>query len=80
MKSRTVFTKKDIIVALCSTIFLVMTLGSVGGVGRGHSKRIVCLANEKQLLQAWLAFAEIQMRETFFQIPFAFVKRFENQV
>lgn len=58
MKSRIIFTKKDVVVALACVVFLLAGLGAVGGSGRERAKRIVCLANLKQLTAAFNVFAD----------------------
>jgi len=58
MKSRIIFTKKDVIVALACVVFLLAGLGAVGDSGRERAKRIVCLANLKQLTAAFNVFAD----------------------
>lgn len=49
MKSKTVFTKKDIIVVLGCVWFALMTLGAVGGSGRENARQLVCAANLKRI-------------------------------
>jgi hypothetical protein len=57
MKSRTTFTKKDLVfVALCG-VFLLATLGSVGVSGRRRAKEAVCLSNLRQWGNVLAAFA-----------------------
>ena len=48
MKSKTVFTKRDLIVFLGSAIFLLANLGAIGSSGRRRAKEAVCLSNLRQ--------------------------------
>ncbi len=48
MKSKTAFTKRDLIVFLGSTIFLLANLGAIGSSGRRRAKEAVCLSNLRQ--------------------------------
>ena len=58
MKSGIIFTKKDVVVTLGSVVFLLMNLAAVEHRGRERAKRIVCLANLKQLTAACNVFAD----------------------
>ncbi|OHB59799.1 MAG: hypothetical protein A2173_00875 [Planctomycetes bacterium RBG_13_44_8b] len=58
MKSKMTYTKKDVVVALACVFFLLAGLGAVGDNGREHAKRIVCLANLKQLTAAYNVYAD----------------------
>jgi hypothetical protein len=48
MKRKTKFTKKEIIVALGCTVFLLLNIGAIGRVGRRRAKEMVCLSNLRQ--------------------------------
>jgi hypothetical protein len=48
MKSKTAFTKRDLVVALCCAFFLLANLGAIGGSGRRRAKEAVCLSNLRQ--------------------------------
>lgn len=58
MKAKTAFTKKDLIVVLGCIVFLLANIAAIGKSGRGRAKQLVCLANLRQLTNAWLAFAK----------------------
>lgn len=51
-------TRRDTIVVISATAFLLGNLAAVGTTGRERAKRAVCLANVGQLAQAWLMCAE----------------------
>jgi prepilin-type processing-associated H-X9-DG protein len=51
------FTRRDAIVLLIS-IALLWNLALVGTPGRERAKRAVCLANLRQLMSAWIAYAD----------------------
>ncbi len=51
-------TKRDVGVAVVTTLFLLCTLSAVGMSGRERAKQAVCLANVKELGQAWLQYAD----------------------
>jgi hypothetical protein len=58
MKPGNTFTKKDIIVLLCCTIFLIANIAAIGENGRKHAKEILCLSNLMkwgQIFQAYTA-------------------------
>ena len=57
MKSQSAFTKKDAVVILSSVVFLLMNLAAVENRGRERAKRVVCLANLKQLTAAYNLYA-----------------------
>ena len=57
MKSEVAFSRKDLVVVLACIFFLVLNLAAFDERGRSHAKRIVCLANIKQLGHAWLLYA-----------------------
>ena len=57
MRSKVAFSKKDLVVVLACIFFLVFNLAAFDERGRAHAKRIVCLANTKQLAHAWLLYA-----------------------
>jgi prepilin-type processing-associated H-X9-DG protein len=57
MKSRVTFSKKDLVVAIACTFFLMLNLGAFDERGRAHAKKMVCLANIRQLAHAWLLYA-----------------------
>jgi hypothetical protein len=48
MKSKTAFTKRDLIVVIGIAIFLLANLGAIGGSGRRRAKEAVCLSNLRQ--------------------------------
>ena len=58
MKSGIILTKKDVIIIIGTIVFLLMNLAAVEQRGREHAKRIVCLANLKQLTAACNVFAD----------------------
>lgn len=62
MKSKTAFTKKDLVVALGCVVFLLMTLGAIGSGylerTREQGRRAICLNNMKQFTLAWLIYAD----------------------
>lgn len=58
MKAKTAFTKKDLAVVLVCVAFVLVNIAAVGKSGRARSKQLVCLANLRQLTNAWLAFAK----------------------
>jgi len=45
MKSQTAFSKKDLVVALVSVLFVMMNIGAINGTGRRRAKEMVCLSN-----------------------------------
>jgi hypothetical protein len=45
MKAKTAFSKKDLIVVLCCTVFVLMNLGAITGGARRRAKEAVCLSN-----------------------------------
>jgi prepilin-type processing-associated H-X9-DG protein len=51
-------TKRDTGVAVVTTLFVLCTVSVVGLSGRERAKQAVCLANVKQLGQAWLQYAD----------------------
>jgi prepilin-type processing-associated H-X9-DG protein len=58
MKSKTTFTKKDLVVVLICIVFLIANIAAVGEGGRKRAKRIVCLSNLYkwgQIFQAYTA-------------------------
>ncbi|UCD50713.1 MAG: hypothetical protein JSW27_24725 [Phycisphaerales bacterium] len=57
MKARTAFGRKELVVALACLCFLVFNLAAFDERGRAHAKKIVCLANIRQLAHAWLLYA-----------------------
>jgi prepilin-type processing-associated H-X9-DG protein len=50
--------KVDAAVLMLSLSFLTFNLATVGPAGRERAKRVVCLANLKQLMVAWTAYAD----------------------
>ena len=62
MKSKTSFTKKDVVVVLSCIVFLLMTLGAIGSGylerTREQGRRAICLNNMKQLTLAWIIYAD----------------------
>lgn len=48
MKRKTKFTKKEIIVTLSCTVFLLLNIGAIGSGGRRRAKETVCLSNLRQ--------------------------------
>ena len=48
MKSKTAFTKKDIVVTFGCAVFLLANLGAVGSSGRRRAKEAVCFSNLRQ--------------------------------
>ena len=57
LKSKATFHRKDLIVTLACMVFLLLNVGAFDGRGRAHAKKMVCLANVRQLAHAWLLFA-----------------------
>ena len=58
MKAKINLTKKDLIVIFGCVVFLLLNLSAVEHRGRERAKRIVCLANLKQLTSAYNLYAE----------------------
>ena len=58
MKDKTRFTKKEILVVLGCTVFMLLNIGAIGSGGRGKAKRAVCLTNLKQITLAWNVYAD----------------------
>ncbi|HEW78621.1 MAG TPA: hypothetical protein ENH34_01450 [Phycisphaerales bacterium] len=48
MKSKTAFTKKDLIVVLGCMVFVLMNIGAIGSGGRKRAKEAVCFSNLRQ--------------------------------
>ena len=57
MKLKMSFTKEDLIVSFVCIVFILATLGSVGGTGRRRAKEALCLSNLRQWGQVFLAYA-----------------------
>ncbi|UCC21769.1 MAG: hypothetical protein JSW23_08120 [Planctomycetota bacterium] len=57
MKSKTAFTRKDVIVVLGCVVFLLMTLGAIGSRGRRRAKEAACLSNLRRMGSAFSMFA-----------------------
>jgi prepilin-type processing-associated H-X9-DG protein len=51
-------TKKDIVILSVCAVFLLMSIGAIGGAGRGRAKEMVCLINAKHLAHAWLMYKD----------------------
>lgn len=45
MKSQTAFSKKDLVVAIASVLFVMMNIGAINSTGRRKAKDLVCLSN-----------------------------------
>ena len=45
MKSRMGLSKKDLIVSVTCVVFLLVTIGAIGGTGRRRAKEVLCLSN-----------------------------------
>ncbi len=58
MKDKSRFTKKEILVVIGCAVFLLISIGAIGSGGRGKAKRLVCLANLKQLTLVWNMYAD----------------------
>ena len=58
MKSKIALTTKDIVAVLVCLIFLVINVGAISSGGRRRAKRVVCLANLRQLTLAWTQYAD----------------------
>ena len=58
MKNKTKLTKKEILVVLGCSVFLLLNIGAIDSGGRGKAKRLVCLTNLKQLTFAWNMYAD----------------------
>ena len=52
MKSRTAFTKKDLIVFLICVCFVLLNLAAIGSSGREAAKKAICLANVRGVMLA----------------------------
>ncbi len=52
------FIQMDMVVGVVATAFLLGNLALVGAGGRERAKRAVCLANFKELGQAWIQYAD----------------------
>jgi prepilin-type processing-associated H-X9-DG protein len=50
--------KRNVAVFLVATGLLLCNLAAVGTTGRERAKRAVCLANLRQLMSAWIAYAD----------------------
>ena len=48
MKSKTAFTRKEVVVTLGCVVFLLATVGAIGHSGRKRAKQMVCLSNLRQ--------------------------------
>ena len=57
MRPQGTLNKKDLAVVLACLFFLVCNLAAFDQRGRAHAKKIVCLANTRQLAHAWLLYA-----------------------
>ncbi len=57
MKVTRQFTRQDAVVLLIC-VLLLFNLAAAGGPGRERAKRTVCLANLRQLMSAWIAYAD----------------------
>ena len=57
MGKKIVLPKSDVIVTLACLFVLLMTVGAVTNRGRCRAKALVCMTNEKLLLEGWLGFA-----------------------
>jgi hypothetical protein len=57
MKSRTAFTRKDVVITLGCVIVLLATVGAIGHSGRNRAKQMVCLSNLRQWGSAFMMFA-----------------------
>ena len=58
MKDKTLLTKKEILVVLGCTVFMLLNIGAIGSSGRKRAKRMVCLANLNKLAHAWILYAD----------------------
>jgi prepilin-type processing-associated H-X9-DG protein len=58
MKSKSSFSKKDLIVSFVCIVFVLATLGSAGSTGRRRAKEALCLSNLRQWGTVFLAFTE----------------------
>ncbi len=58
MKSKTGFTKRDVMVVLGCALFVLMNIGSVGSSGRKRAKEAVCLSNLRQWGDIFQAFTD----------------------
>ncbi len=57
MKSKTALTKKDLIVVLACTVFLLANIAAIGPRGRRHAKQLLCLSNLHKWGTIFQAFA-----------------------
>lgn len=55
---KNIYNKRDFMVLIVCTIFLIFTIGSVGKRGREQARRMVCASNIKTQLSALMLFAE----------------------
>ncbi|MFC1676118.1 hypothetical protein ACFL3G_03520 [Planctomycetota bacterium] len=58
MKSRTGFTKKDLIVFLICFCFVLLNLAAIGSSGREAAKKAICLANVRGTMLAVRSYCE----------------------
>ncbi len=58
MRVRTALSKKDVLVALCCIVFLLVNLSAIGSSGRERAKRTICLSNLHRLGLAWSSYAD----------------------
>ena len=57
-KSKTVFTKRDVIITLTSLAFLLANLAAIGAAGRRRAKEAICLSNLHQWGVIWQLYAD----------------------
>jgi len=58
MKNQINFNKTDMAVILLCISFLLINIGAISSNNRNRAREIICIANERQLLQAWRAYAD----------------------
>lgn len=58
MKSKTTFTKKDLVVVLGCIVFLLANIAAIGEGGRKRAKAAVCQSNLKQWIQMLSLYAD----------------------
>jgi len=58
MKSKSSFTKKEVVVVLGCVVFVLANLGTVGSTGRRRAKEAVCLSNLLKWGVIWESYAD----------------------
>ncbi|MHC4620213.1 MAG: hypothetical protein ACYTEQ_20900 [Planctomycetota bacterium] len=63
MKSRATFAKRDVLVVSGCLVFVLASLGAVGGGGRRRAKEAVCVSNLRRWGVIWKAFVDDEVRD-----------------